>query len=272
MNQAIEEYISSIVKEVVQSELQYMIPKRRTLVVANWKMNMTLTSTTTFLDELSMAQEKCTVVICPPFPLIYSTKFLLNKNKLPICVGAQNVHWKDKGAFTGQVSAGLLKELDCRFVIIGHSEVREFGETDEMVNLKVKQALEIGIDPIICVGETQDQRERGETDQVIKGQILEALKGVDDLSRVIIAYEPVWAIGTRLSAKPEQAQEVHQLIRETIEGTFGQVAEQIPILYGGSVNQDNASSLSEMNDIDGALVGGASLDARNFANIVHAFD
>ncbi|MRH41661.1 triose-phosphate isomerase [Aquibacillus halophilus] len=274
MNHTIKAYISTIVREVVENELVTadLVPSRRRLVVANWKMNMNLASTRKFVKDLVVTKEQCTVVICPPYPLIYPLNELVNENKSSITIGAQNLHRQDKGAFTGEVSADLLKELDCEFAIIGHSEVRASGETDEVINQKVKKALATGIDPIICVGETMEQREQAQTNEVVTGQLLQALTDVSDLSRVVLAYEPIWAIGTGLSATPDQAQEVHQQIRATLLKTFGQVAEQIPILYGGSVNQDNAASLAEMGEIDGALVGGASLDGTGFSTIVHAFD
>ncbi|MFD1040144.1 triose-phosphate isomerase [Virgibacillus byunsanensis] len=273
MNHTVKSYISTIVREVIQSELENIthLPTRRKLVVANWKMNMNVASATSFVERLSITGDTSgKVVICPPFPLIYPLRAMLPDSS--ISIGAQNVHWEDSGAFTGQVSANLLKELDCKYVLIGHSEVREAGETDGMVNQKVKQSVATGIDPIICVGETHKQREQGKTNEMVKGQILKALSKVDDISNVIIAYVPIWAIGTGLSAEPEQAQVVHHVIRETLHHSFGEIAEQVPILYGGSVNQKNAHSLSEMKDIDGALVGGASLDAENFSTIVHAFE
>jgi triosephosphate isomerase len=277
MVQSIEKYIEDIVRKTLSekvTEFQATGNNRRKLVVANWKMNMTLSTAIQFISDMSKVptdsdQEK--VVICPPFPLLYPLKCLIQKSDKAIALGAQNVHWEEKGAHTGEVSANMLTDIGCQFVIIGHSERRIAGETDEMVSHKVLQSLASGLEPIICVGETQSEREQNQTFQVIKDQVLGALHGVEDLSQIVIAYEPVWAIGTGDSATPEQAQQVHEFIRSTLKEAYGEIAEAVPILYGGSVNATNAKDLSEMKDIDGALVGGASLVAENFEGIVQSF-
>ncbi|UCZ52764.1 triose-phosphate isomerase [Bacillus shivajii] len=274
----IQHYVKNLVEEAVhevlgkEAETPLQFSPRRKLVVGNWKMNMSMELVGDFARSFQVKAENSEVVICPPFPLIYPAKVAFGQSHDSIFLGAQDVHAEDSGAHTGEVSADMLTEVGCQFAIVGHSERREAGETDEEVALKVKQALRKGIEPIICVGETLDERELGKTNDVVENQVLKALEKVDDVSKVILAYEPVWAIGTGLSATADEAQTVHQFIRETVSGRFGEVAQKLPILYGGSVKPDTAGNLAAMNDIDGVLVGGASLKAEDFAAIVEAFE
>ena len=211
------------------------------------------------------------VVICPPFTHLTTVKGLLET--WDIKLGAQNLYPEEKGAFTGEISAMMLRSVGCHYVIIGHSERRQyFEESNEFLNRKVVTALTYQIIPIYCVGETLEQRETKNTLKVIKSQLVEGLKGIDDsdLKRVVIAYEPVWAIGTGKTASPEQAEEVHAFIRQELQALSSQkVAEVISILYGGSVKPENISELMKQPNIDGALVGGASLKADSFGNIIN---
>ncbi len=213
------------------------------------------------------------VVIVPPFTAIAKVAELLEKAQ-NITVGAQNMHWERNGPFTGEISAALLRDLFVRYVILGHSERRTlFGETDEIVNRKVRAAHEATLRPIVCVGETLEQRDRGNVEKILSIQLRGSLAGLTekDLAETVIAYEPVWAIGTGRNATPEQAQEAHSFIRHTLREMFDEAAsERVRIQYGGSVKPENARDLMIQPDIDGALVGGASLDPRSFAQIVQA--
>ncbi len=210
------------------------------------------------------------VIICPPFTSLAIASSLLRGSY--ISLGAQNMSEHDEGAYTGEVSWKMLKSAGCEYVILGHSERRQyFGETNELINLKAKKALANGLKPIICVGEKLDEREKGVTDQIISTQVKGVLSGIssDDLKNVIIAYEPVWAIGTGKTATPVQAQEVHKHIRKLVAQAYSwNIAEALTIQYGGSVNPDNAADLLAQDDIDGALVGGACLKADSFAAII----
>jgi triosephosphate isomerase len=212
------------------------------------------------------------VVICPPFTSLETAQQLLQGS--PIALGAQNMYHEDEGAFTGEVSAKMLKAVGCQYVILGHSERRQyFRETDEFINKKVKKALASGLIPIVCVGETLEEREKNITHQVVTTQVKGVLKDISaaDVEKLIIAYEPVWAIGTGRNATPQQAEEVHLLIRSLISELYGSTtAERLIIQYGGSVKADNASDLLSQFDIDGALVGGACLKVDSFAAIVKA--
>lgn len=213
------------------------------------------------------------VIIIPPFTAITKVTESLGKAQ-NIKVGAQNMHWEKNGPFTGEISAALLRDLFVRFVVLGHSERRTlFGETDEVVNLKVRAAHEATLRPIVCIGETLEQRDKGNVEKILAIQLRGSLKNVgeEDLHETVIAYEPVWAIGTGRNATPAQAQEAHAFIRHTLrEMSDESTAERIRIQYGGSVKPDNARELMSQPDIDGALVGGASLDPRSFAQIVNA--
>jgi triosephosphate isomerase (TIM) len=249
---------------------------RKKIVAANWKMNMTQGEAERFvesflrdIDEINDVE----VVIIPPFTAIAKVSEALGRAH-NIKVGAQNMYWEKSGAFTGEISAPLLRDLFVHYVVLGHSERRTlFGETDEMVNRKVRAALEAKLRPIVCVGETLDQRDKGNVEKILSSQLRGSLAGVKpkELQDTVIAYEPVWAIGTGRNATPQQAQEAHAFIRHTLrEIADATTADRIRIQYGGSVKPENARELMSRPDIDGALVGGASLDPRSFAQIVKA--
>jgi triosephosphate isomerase len=247
---------------------------RKQIVAANWKMNMTQAESGRFVESLLLDLGDISdveVVIIPPFTAIAKVTESLGKAQ-NIKVGAQNMHWEKSGAFTGEISAALLRDLFVRYVVLGHSERRTlFGETDEIVNKKVRAAHEATLRPIVCVGETLEQREKGKVEKVLSAQLRGSLAGLEakELLETTIAYEPVWAIGTGKVATAEQAQEAHAFIRQTLGDMSDEAtAEKIRIQYGGSVKPDNARRLMSQPDIDGALVGGASLDPRIFAQIV----
>ena len=249
---------------------------RKKIIAANWKMHMTQAEAeaflTTFLREIGDLDE-VEIVIVPPFTAIPKVSELVTQTQ-NIKVGAQNMYWERSGAFTGEISPAMLRELFVRYVVLGHSERRAmFGETDEIVNRKVRAAYEEVLRPIVCVGETLEQREKGQVEKVLSSQLRGSLAGVEakELHETVIAYEPVWAIGTGKTATAEQAQEAHAFIRQILcEISDEATAEKIRIQYGGSVKPDNARTLLSQPDIDGALVGGASLDPRSFAQIVQA--
>ena len=236
-------------------------------------MNKTPKEAVELIKQLKplVAQAKCDVVVCPPAVCLAAASEALKGSNIKL--GAQNVHWARSGAFTGEISADMLKELDVEYVIIGHSERREyFGETDEGVNKRALFALSNGLIPIICVGESLEQREQGITDQVVSKQVKAALNGFtpENAEDTVIAYEPIWAIGTGKTATSEQANEVIKQIRGVVKELFGETAaEKIRIQYGGSMNPKNASELMSMSDIDGGLIGGASLKAEDFAAVVN---
>jgi triosephosphate isomerase len=249
---------------------------RKKIVAANWKMNMLQTEAAEFVKDLLLEigdMPSVEVVIVPPFTAIARVVEALDKAQ-HIKVGAQDMYWEHSGAFTGEISAAMLRDLFVRYVVLGHSERRQiFGETDQIVNRKVRAALEATLRPIVCVGETLDQRERGSVEKILALQLQGSLAGLSSkyFHETVIAYEPVWAIGTGRHATPEQAQEAHAFIRETVtELSDASTAERVRIQYGGSVKPDNAETLMSQPDIDGALVGGASLDPRSFAQIVQA--
>ena len=245
---------------------------RKPIIAGNWKMNKTMAETKDMISALKPLVENadCDVVLCVPFTDLQTAKKAAKGSNIKI--GAENVHWAEKGAFTGEVSADMLKELKVDYVIIGHSERRQyFGETDETVNLRRKTCLKHGIHPIICVGENLKQREKDITKEVIKAQIEKDLADFteEDMLNTIIAYEPIWAIGTGKTATAQQAEEVCGYIRSIIANLFGnQTAEGVTIQYGGSMNAKNAKELLSMENIDGGLIGGASLKADDFAQIV----
>ena len=248
---------------------------RKAVIAGNWKMNMTPSEAEKLINELKpMVEGKngCDVVVCVPFVDIVTA---VNATKgTNIKVGAQNVHFKKNGAYTGEISADMLKEVGAEYVVIGHSERRQyFGETDETVNLRLKAALEGGITPILCVGEVLTEREQGITAEVVSLQTKVALLDVnaDDVKKVIIAYEPVWAIGTGKTATSDQADEVCGIIRSVLADKYGSdVAEAVTIQYGGSMKPDNAAELLSKYHVDGGLIGGASLKAADFTAIVDA--
>ncbi len=247
--------------------------KRRPIMAGNWKMHMLVAEAEALVKGLVAGldgTEDVDVVVAPPFPSLHPVGRLLDGT--PIALAAQNMHWEASGAYTGEVSAAMLLDVGCRHVIIGHSERRQyFGETDETVNRKVKAALAAGLDPIVCVGEVLEERKSGRTWEVVGRQTRKGLEGVsaEDAKRLVLAYEPVWAIGTGETATPEQAQEVHGRIRGLIGELFDDgIAQGLRIQYGGSVKPDNVRGLMDQPDVDGALVGGAALKAESFLGIV----
>ncbi len=249
------------------------MPSRTPYLAANWKMNKTVAEASDFVDTLlpRIAATQSDVVICPPFLAL--SEVVERSRGSAVTVAAQNMHEAGSGAYTGEISAAMLLEADVDAVILGHSERRQFfGETDEALSRKVPAALAAGLEPILCVGETEEARDADQTAAVLTGQIGADLAGVDhaaDLERIVIAYEPIWAIGTGRTATPEQAQETIAFIRDLLR-TLGAGADAVRILYGGSVKPGNAAELLSQPDIDGALVGGAALDPEDFAAIVEA--
>jgi triosephosphate isomerase len=247
---------------------------RKIIIAGNWKMNNDLKESEKLIVDLKnlLQNEKpnCDVVVCPPYTSLSEASKLLKGSQIKL--GAQNMHFEENGAFTGEVSASMLKSVGCEYVILGHSERRHiFGESNEMINKKIKKALSAGLKPIFCVGELLEERENGTTNDVVKKQILKGLAEIsaDDMKNIIVAYEPVWAIGTGKTASPAQAQEVHEFIRDLIEITYSlEIANDLVIQYGGSVKPDNAKELISQKDIDGALVGGACLKADSFVGII----
>ena len=248
---------------------------RKTIIAGNWKMNMTASDTKKFADDIKAIMPRakwCDVVVCVPFVNIPAA--LKAFKDLRISVGAQNMFYEKSGAYTGEVSADMLKDLGVKYVIIGHSERRQyFGETDFTVNKKVLAALEAGLHPIICVGESLEQREEGVTEELVRMQTKIALRDVtaEQMANVVIAYEPIWAIGTGKTATADQAEEVCGQIRKVIGEVYGEaVAEATTVQYGGSMNAKNCEELLSKKDVDGGLIGGASLKAPDFAVIVNA--
>ena len=246
---------------------------RKPIIAGNWKMFKTINDGRDLVNSLKRELydiEGIDTVICPPYTLLTYLADMLSFSN--IMLGAQDVHWEDEGAYTGEISAKMLKDAGCHYVIIGHSERRQyFAETNETVNKKTRAALANGLVPIVCVGETLSEREEGKTFDIVKEHIQKGLSGfnTDEILEIIIAYEPVWAIGTGKTATPEQAQEVHLFIRKLLSEQWTQVAaDQIRIQYGGSVKPDNIAALMSQEDIDGALVGGASLNSDSFVSIV----
>jgi triosephosphate isomerase len=245
---------------------------RRPFIAGNWKMHKTAAEASALATEVAAScrgLDDIDIAIAPPFTALGAVKKALEGTS--IALGAQNMHWEDKGAFTGEVSPPMLRDAGCRYVILGHSERRQyFGETDENVNRKVRAALSHDLIPIVCVGESEDERDRNITFVVVDRQLTGGLATVTagQLASLVIAYEPIWAIGTGRTATPDQAQEVHSAIRAKLSTLFGKdAAAGVRILYGGSVKPDNVDSLMAEADIDGALVGGASLEARSYERI-----
>ena len=243
------------------------------LVAGNWKMNTTLAEAVELAAAIAEASKEgasglggVDIVLCPPYLSLSAVAEAVSGSAVK--VGAQNMHYEDSGAFTGEVSPLMLQGI-CEYVILGHSERRQiFGESDDMVNRKVKAAFTHGIKPILCVGETLEQREGGQATNVISQQIRAGLAGIDDITGLVVAYEPVWAIGTGQAATPEVAAEIMGgALRESLSSLFGPAAEKVPMLYGGSVNPGNAESYAAQESIHGALVGGASLQAEPFLEI-----
>jgi len=247
---------------------------RKPVIAGNWKMYKTIEETVGFIEKLRPVADKanhCEVIVAPPFTALRTAAEAARGSVLK--VAAQNCHWDKEGAHTGDISTEMLRDAGCTHVIIGHSERRhDCGETDEQVNKKVKAALAAGLTPIVCVGETLAEREKGETEKVLERQFMAGLAGstAADFSRIIIAYEPVWAIGTGRTATPEMAAEAHRFLRRLARQQFGEsAAGGIRILYGGSVKPDNVGALMAQEEIDGALVGGASLKVDSFTALVN---
>lgn len=254
-----------------------MNPHRKPILAGNWKMYKTSGDAVTLVENLKRAvaglkESDVEIVVAPPFTALAAVGPLLQNSNIKLA--AQNVHWEKEGAFTGEVAAPMLKELFVRYVVVGHSERRQyFGETNATVNQRARAALAHGLRPIVCVGELLAHREEGQTTHIVSDQLRGGLAGFskDDMLETVIAYEPVWAIGTGQTATPAQAQQVHQFIREMLAQQFGpDAAARVRLQYGGSVKPSNAKELLAQPDIDGALVGGASLDANGFADIVKA--
>ncbi len=248
---------------------------RKLFIAGNWKMNLSRSEAGELARALAAKighVEAVDLAVCPTMVQLATVGELIQGTQ--IALGAQNMFYEDNGAFTGETSAAMLRDVGCRYVILGHSERRHvIGETDELINRKVLKAMSEGLEPIFCVGELLEQRESGETMEVVRRQVEVGLEGVSagDAARVTIAYEPVWAIGTGHTATPQQAQEVHAMIRELLAGRYdAELADAIRIQYGGSVKPSNAAELLNQPDIDGALVGGASLKADDFTGIVQA--
>jgi triosephosphate isomerase len=248
---------------------------RKPLIAGNWKMNLLRDSSVALIHQLldrSKPSDKVEVAVCPPAVYVHDVGAALRGSH--IALGAQNMYHTEEGAYTGEISGKMLKDLGCRYVILGHSERRQLmGETDAQVNQKVHAALKVGLVPIVCVGETLDQREAGQTTTVVRTQTQGSLAGLtsEQAAGIVLAYEPVWAIGTGKTATPAQAEEVHADIRALLSTMFGaETAQKIRIQYGGSVKADNAKELLSQPNIDGALVGGASLKADSFLPIIEA--
>jgi len=247
----------------------------RTKVIAgNWKMNNDLNDSKDLISNLLAGLKNltvnCEVIVCPPFTSLSEASTMIKGSKIKL--GAQNLHQEEDGAFTGEVSAKMLLGAGCEFVIIGHSERRNiFMESDELLNKKIRRAIKNNLKPIFCVGELLEEREKNITEKVIESQVLKGLDGfsVEELKNLIIAYEPVWAIGTGKTATPQQAEEVHLFIRKLVENRFSkEFADNLRILYGGSVKPDNSKDLLSQENIDGALIGGACLNADSFLKII----
>jgi len=244
---------------------------RKWIVAGNWKMHNTIgesVALATAIKESTTGLTKGEVIVAPPFTALASVGQVIRNSA--VALAAQNMYFEDKGAFTGEVSPRMLKDAGCTYVLIGHSERRKyFSESDEQVNLKVKKALATGLKPIVCVGETDGERNKGVTQSVVNRQVRKALAGIENVSDVVIAYEPVWAIGTGRVATPAEAEDVHDFIRRLLVEIYGCTADDLRILYGGSVTRDNIGELIAMEDIDGALVGGASLKPEEFLGIIN---
>ncbi len=249
---------------------------RKPIIAGNWKMNKTAKEAAELINELKplVAKSKPEVVVCVPYTDLWTVAEAIKGSKIKL--GAENVAWADNGAFTGEISADMLKEIGVEYVIIGHSERRQyFGETDESVNKRLKQALKNGLKPIVCVGETLTEREKNKTKRVLKKQVLEGFADItaEDFVNIVIAYEPVWAIGTGKTATADEANKTIGYIRTLVKKTWGQdVAKSLRIQYGGSMKPGNAKELMAMRNIDGGLIGGAALKANDFAAIVNYKD
>ncbi|MDJ0663591.1 MAG: triose-phosphate isomerase [Acidimicrobiia bacterium] len=252
---------------------------RKDLIAGNWKMHMTHQETLQFVQKLSYRlepsdYERVDVVICPPLTALRTAQVVIESDNLEIGLGAQHCFFEEKGAYTGEVSPQMLSKLAVSYVIAGHSERRQiFGETDEMVNKKVKAILDEGMIPIMCCGETEDEREQGLTEQKVGTQVRLGLQGLtaEQVAGLVIAYEPIWAIGTGKTASADDAGDMCTFVRNTVAEMFGEAADSVRVLYGGSVKPGNIAGLMAKRDIDGALVGGASLDPDSMASLVRYY-
>jgi len=246
---------------------------RKTIVAGNWKMNASKETVNSLIEGIlsGMNEVSSEVIVCAPFPYLSQVESLINNSKLML--GAQNLNVNPEGAFTGEVSADMIKDFGAQHVIVGHSERRSlYGETNAIVAEKTKAAIDAGLTPLLCVGESLEDRESGKTEAIVEEQINAVIDliGIEAFDQVIIAYEPVWAIGTGLTASPEQAQTVHLFIRNLLANSSEKIAKRTPILYGGSMNAANAADLISCSDIDGGLIGGAALKAEDFLQICKA--
>lgn len=246
---------------------------RRKLIAGNWKMNGSLVANAALLNGIKaeLGRPACSVAVCAPAPYLVQCREILNGGL--IAWGAQDISEHESGAYTGEVSGAMLNEFGCSYAIVGHSERRSYhGESDEVVARKTLRALKSGITPIVCVGESLEERESGQTDAVVGRQIDAVLSAIDvvDVAKIVIAYEPVWAIGTGKTATPQMAQDVHAMLRSRLAAKSPAAAETVQILYGGSMKPDNAEDLLSMADVDGGLIGGASLKAADFLAIIRA--
>jgi triosephosphate isomerase (TIM) len=246
---------------------------RRWMLAGNWKMHNTVGESTALAQSIMEGSKGVAdgdIVIAPVFTALSKVGDVIKGSQ--VALSAQNVYFEDKGAYTGEIAPAMLKDAGCEYVIIGHSERRKyFGETDDSVNAKVKKALAAGLKPIMCVGETEEERDKDVTEFVIGQQVTRGLYDIEHLDYITVAYEPVWAIGTGKTATPDQAETVHAFIRGILKGKFGDMAaETTRILYGGSVTPDNISQLMQKNNVDGALIGGASLKSESFLSIIRA--
>ena len=243
-------------------------------IAANWKMNKTIADAVSFIKEFKKIikdDKNADIVICPPFTVLQAVANEIKTTNIKL--GAQNMHHESSGAFTGEISPLMLKEIGCRYVILGHSERREMGEADSLINKKVISALKHGLTPILCIGETHEQRMKDETHDVLENQLIRCLQNAGEIKKAVIAYEPVWAISrgnpSQKAATKADAEEAHLFIRKLLEGIYDEKsAEETRIIYGGSVKPENAKELLSMRNIDGGLVGNASLDAKSFAEIL----
>ena len=251
--------------------------ERKPLISGNWKMNHNHFEAITMVQKLSWELNSddynaCDVSVHPPFTNLRSIQTVLESDRIPISLGAQHCHQDEKGAYTGEVSAGMLEKLNVKLVIVGHSERREiFGESNRQINSKIKAIFKHGMTPILCVGETIEEREEGEAETKVRRQLEEGLQGIgrERIGAMVVAYEPIWAIGTGATATPEDAQNMCAYVRESIASIAGKsAAETLRVQYGGSVKPINAAELMTQKDIDGALVGGAALEAESFARII----
>jgi triosephosphate isomerase len=249
---------------------------RKNLIAGNWKMNATHLEAIQMVQKLSYRldsadYDRVEVVVCPPFTALRSVQTVIEADHLLVRLGAQNCHFADSGAFTGEIAPAMLAKLSVSYVIVGHSERRQlFGEADDLVNRKAKAVLAAGMTPIVCVGETLEQREAGDAESVVIGQLSGSLAGIDaaGVGALVVAYEPVWAIGTGRTASADDAGSMASLVRSTVASGWGDAGAATRVLYGGSVNPGNIAGLMAKDDIDGALVGGASLDPDQFAAVV----